>query len=240
MAKEKTQIDWIEDAQDTLEGFEDLNSQTMAIPFLKLAQDLTPETKKAKPVFIQGLEPGMFFNSVTKKIYGNELKVIIIKFECIYIEWKPDRGGFVGYHSPENARKLAVDQTFGAWKTKEGNDLQEYYTYYCLIVGEEHFGPIVYSMTSSAIKVAKQLNRALTTQMMDNGKRALPYYLIFDLESVHVEKDANDWFLPKFTFDSYINKEQYEIIGSERKMLPDKPVDYALIEDKRNNVEQDF
>lgn len=233
MAKEKSQMDWINDANDTLEGFEDINAQTMSIPFLKLAQDLTPQTKKAKTdVYIPGLEPGMFFNSVTKKVYGDSLKVIIIKFECIYIEWMPDRGGFVGYHSPENAMKMAVDKTFGAWKTADGNDLQEYYTYYCLIESEENAGPIIMSLTSSAIKIAKGLNRLLTTQIMDNGKKALPYYLVWNLEAAHVEKNANDWFVPKFTFAGYINEEQYQIIVPERKMLPDKPVDYAMIEDR--------
>lgn len=236
MAKEKSTMDWIADANDTLEGFEDINAQTMSIPFLKLAQALTPQTKKAKQdVYIPGLEEGMFFNSVSKEIYGSSLRLIIIKFECIYIEWAPNRGGFIGYHSPENAINLAVDKTFGAWKTKEGNDLQEYYTYYCLIVGHENEGPIIMSLTSSAIKVAKNLNRLLTTQMMDNGKKAMPYYLIWNVEAAHVEKGENDWYMPKFTFSEYISEEQYKIIVPERKMLPDKPVDYALIEDNRTD-----
>lgn len=231
-------MDFIKDAVDSLDGFEDLNAKTMSIPFLKLAQDLTPQVKKSRSdVYITGLEPGMFFNSAKKEIIETPFEVIIIKFERIYIEWLPDRGGFAGYHTAENAERLAVDKTFGKWKTEDGNDLSEYYTYYALIVGKENEGPIIFSLTSSAIKIGKDLNRLMTTHMMDNGNRALPYYLKWKVESAHVEKGGNDWFVPKFSFAGYINEEQYNIIGSERKMLPDKPVDYAAIEDKSAQVE---
>lgn len=233
------QMEFIKQANDTLEGFEDLNAQTMAIPFLKLAQDLTPQTKKAKKdAYIEGLEPGMFFNTASKQIIDVPFIGIILKFERIYIEWLPDRGGFVGYHSPENAERLATDKTFGKWKTADGNDLQEYYTYYLLIEGRENEGPIIFSLTSSAIKIGKSLNRLMTTHIMGNGERALPYYLKWTIDASHVEKNGNDWFVPKFTFAGYINEEQYNLIGPERKMLPDKPVDYAQIEDKSGQVDQ--
>ena len=181
----------------------------------------------------------MFFNSASLENLGTKIQFIIVKFECVYIEWLPNRGGFVGYHSQENAVNLAVDKTFGKWKTAEGNDLQEYYTYYGLIVGHEQEGPIILSLTSSAIKIAKGLNRLMTTHIMDNGNRAMPYYLVWNLESVHVEKNENDWFVPKFTFDSYITEEQYKLISTERKMLPDKPVDYAQISDQSGRTVTD-
>jgi len=228
----KSQMDFINEAEDTLEGFEDINAQTMAIPFLKLAQDLTPQTKKTKDSYIEGLDPGMFFNSATNENFGDRLQFIILKFERVYIEWQPNRGGFVGYHSPANAERLAVEKEFGKWKTEEGNDLQEYYTYYGLIVGREQEGPVILSLTSSAIKTAKQLNRLMATHIMDNGQRARPYYLVWDVEAEHKEKNENDWFVPKFKFAGYINEMQYEIVAEDRKALPDKPVDYAQLEDR--------
>ncbi len=229
----KSQMEFIKEAEDSLEGFNEVNAQTMAIPFLKLAQDLTPQTKKAKKdAYIEGLEPGMFFNSATLENFETALKFIVIKFERIYIEWMPNRGGFVGYHSPEHAESIAENKTFGKWQTADGNDLQEYYTYYGIIVDRESEGPVILSLTSSAIKVAKGLNRLMTTHIMDNGKRAMPYYLVWNLESVHMEKNENDWFMPKFTFDGYINEEQYNLVSIDRKALPDKPVDYAQIEDR--------
>lgn len=232
MAKEKSQMDFINEANDTMEGFEDLNAQTMSIPFLKLAQALTPETNKNKDVYIEGLDDGMFFNSATKEVLGETFKFVILKFERIYIEWLPNRGGFAGYHTPENAERLAVDKTFGKWATAEGNLLQEYYTYFGLVIGHEKEGVVVLSLASSAIKQAKNLNRLMTTHIMDNGERARPYYLVWNVTAMHMEKDGNDWFVPSFKFDSYITEEVYKIIAPERKALPSKPVDYAQLENK--------
>jgi hypothetical protein len=232
MAETKSKMDFINDAEDSFEGFDDINTETMSIPFLKLAQDLTPQTKKNKPEFIEGLDVGMFFNSVTGENYGSHLEIIIVKFERVYIEWLPNRGGFVGYHSPEIASDMAFDKTFGKWKTEEGNELVEYYAYYLLINGKEINEPMIMSLASTAIKVAKNLNRMMTTHIMDNGKRAKPFYLIYNLDSVSVTKGSNDYQSYKFTFKEYITEIQHGLIVSERLALPDKPVDYAMIENK--------
>jgi len=231
----KKTMDFINEAENTMEGFEDVNSQTMAIPFIKLAQDLTPQVKKTKPEYIEGLDVGQFFNSVTGDIYGSTFDVIIVKFERIYIEWLPDRGGFVGYHSPEVAESMAQDHTFGKWKTADGNDLVEYYAYYVLISGREEEGPLIMSLTSTAIKTAKMLNRMMTTHMMDMGDgkprmRAKPYYLVYTVEAVAMSKGPNDFYGYKFVFKDYITKTQDLLITTERKALPAKTVDYALLE----------
>ena len=110
---------------DTMEGFEDINNMTMAIPFIKILQKLSPELNKAKTTFVKDAKVGDFFNTVTKEVYGNGINAVVIKFERIYTEWLSKRGGLVGYHSPEDAEKIAVNpEKFGGWKTDSGNDLQ--------------------------------------------------------------------------------------------------------------------
>ncbi len=244
MATTKEQMGFINEAVDTMEGFEDLTQQTMSIPFIKLAQALTPEINKNKDVYIEGLDQGMFFNSATKDILGETFKFVVIKFERLYIEWLPNRGGFAGYHSPEHAEEIAADKTFGKWTTAEGNILQEYYTYYGVVIGHEKEGVVVLSLASSAIKQAKNLNRLMTTHIMDNGKRAMPYYLIWNVKAMHMEKDGNDWFVPSFSFDSYIDEKVYQVTQDERKMLPNKTTDYAQLEDHSastgNESEEEF
>lgn len=234
MAEEKMNLDYLNDANDSLEGFEEVNSLTMAIPFLKLAQDLTPQLKKSKSNYIEGLKLGDFFNSVTGEIYGSSLKLVILKFERIYLEWLPNRGGLIGYHTPENAQNLAADQTFGKWKTKEGNDLTEYYTYYIVIADHESDGIMIYSLTSTGIKIAKGLNRLMTTHQMENGKNARPYYLVWDVTSHLTPKGENEYYAPKFIFNSFITAEQHAIVKEERLALPAKQVDYAQISDGSN------
>jgi hypothetical protein len=229
------------DSKDTMEGFEDINGNTMSVPFVRILQKLSAQLDKQKPEYIPGAEEGQYFNTVTKTVYGNKLEVIVLKFERVYIEWKPNRGGFVGYHTPDNAQRIAVDQTFGKWKNKDGNDLQENYVYLVLIAGHEAEGPVVLSLASSAIKVAREWNRLLTTHVMDNGQKAKPYYLIWNLTSDYVKKDQNTWYTPNAKFSRYIDESQYAITKTERIALPAKHIDYAQLEAKsEESVDTEF
>lgn len=236
MADEKIKAA-IFNANDSMEGFEDINGSTMAIPFVRILQKLSPQLNKQKQEFIDGAEEGDWYNSTTKEVYGPEINVLVLKFERVFIEWKPNRGGFVGYHTPENAERIAVDTTFGNWKTKEGNELSETYVYMILIEGHEAEGIVVLSFSSSAIKVAREWNRLMTTHIMADGQRAKPYYLVWNLSTDYKENEKGSWYNPKLKFMRYIDERQYALAGSERKALPSKKVDYAQIEGKSDALE---
>ena len=79
-AATKATLDFLNREKDNLEGFEEINASTMAIPFIKLAQDLTPQMKKSKAEYIEGLELGDFFNQVTGEVYGPHIEFITLKF----------------------------------------------------------------------------------------------------------------------------------------------------------------
>jgi hypothetical protein len=247
MGKEKTEEaeaekealkDFILNAtDDTLAGFEDINNETMSIPFVRLLQKLSPQLDKQKAEFLVGGEEGQFFNTITKEIIGNEFSCIVLKFERVYIEWKPNRGGFCGYHSPENAEQIAASKVFGDWKTKDGNSLDETYVYLVLIAGKEKEGPMVLSFSSSAIKVAREWNRLMTTHIMENGQKAKPYYLIWHVKAEYQSNDKGTWYNPGIKFMGYIGAEQYAFAKEERKLLPARKVDYALLEGQSQSSE---
>jgi len=216
-------------AGDDLKGFEDVRMDTMAVPFVRIAQKLTPQIEEDNPDQIPGLKEGDFFNTLTKDGYGKTLRCIVLKFEHIYIEWKPNRGGFVGYHDVENAERIAVDRTFGAWKTKEGNLLQENYVYMILVDGHESEGPCVLSLSSSMIKAAKEWNRLMVTHVMENGVKARPYYLIWQLTNEKRSNEKGSWFAPVIKFEGYVNERQYALTKEERLALPERRVDYAAL-----------
>jgi hypothetical protein len=205
---------------DTMAGFEDLTQQTMAIPFVRILQQLSPQVNKKDPAYVEGAEEGLLFNTITKEVLGSSVSVIALKFERIFIEWKPQRQGLVGYHTPEHAEQIAVDKTFGAWKTKDGNILAETYVYMVLIEGHEKDGIAVISLSSSSIKVAKTWNRLMTTHILSNGKKAMPYYMVWKFSAEYVSNDKGNWYRPKVEFVRYINANQYLITSNERKTLP--------------------
>lgn len=227
--------------EDTLEGFESIDMSTMSIPFIRVLQKLSPQLNKNKPEYIPGAEEGQFFNTLTKEVYGSSMEIVVLRFDHVYIEWKPDRGGFAGAHDPANAERLAVKKTFGAWETKDGNSLQENYVYLLLIVGREKDGPVVYSMFSSGIKVAKELNRLMLTHLLEDGTRAKPYYLVWNLSTEYAENNQGSWYKPKIKFSRLVDEPILLAAREERKLLPQRKVDYAQIEDQHEGqYEGDF
>ena len=49
-------------------GLENMDQDDLALPFLKLLQNSSDETKKKHSSYVEGAEPGMFYNTVTKKL----------------------------------------------------------------------------------------------------------------------------------------------------------------------------
>ena len=63
----------------------------LALPFLKLLQSGSDETKKKHAKYVEGAEAGMFYNTVTKKLYDGEkgIEVIPVFYKMTYPEWAP-------------------------------------------------------------------------------------------------------------------------------------------------------
>lgn len=223
---------------DDLKGFEQISKDTMSIPFVRILQKLSPQLDKQKPEYAEGAEEGMFYNTITRSVYGNKLRIIVGSFERVFIEWRPNRGGLVGYHTPEHAEAVAADKTFGKWTTEDGNILQENYVYMVLIEGHEDEGVCVLSMASSMIKEARAWNRLMSTHIMPNGQRALPYYLVWDVVSEYAKNDKGTWYKPKVVFAGYVNEAQYSKVKAERKALPSRTVDYKQLESTAEGGEE--
>lgn len=228
MAKEKTteqDFSFLNNEDNSkATGFEKIGMQEQAIPFIRVAQDLTSQTKENKPEYIEGLKPGMIFNTVTKEIY-TDLKVVCGGFDHVFVEWPPEESGRapVAYHTPEAVESVVTPESrkeFGKWKTASGNKLVETYMYYILIVGREAEGIAVISMKSSEIKIAKQWNRQLMNKVMPNGIKAKPWFLTWNLGSGEVSKNNNSWYQFKVEWDGYVNEELYKNVTSAQECLP--------------------
>lgn len=222
------------DKNDKMIGFEDINIETMAVPFIRIAQDLSPQLKKNRPEYIEGLEVGDIFNSVSGKVYGKEIEFTPVKFEHIFTEWKPDRGGFVGYHSVQRAYEIATVTTFNKMKTEDGNDLEEAYMYYVVVKGHEKDGVAIISASSSMIKQAKKLNAMMNMQYFTNGEKALPYHQVYKAKSVLAQSDKHEWYTLEFVFSSFVDEPMYLAAKEQRTLIAEgrTTVDYAALEDK--------
>ena len=74
-------------------GSQNITQEDLALPFLKVLGQLSPEINKQNAKFINGAEPGMIVNSVTKELHDGKkgIDVIPVHYERQYVEWQ-DRG----------------------------------------------------------------------------------------------------------------------------------------------------
>ena len=67
---------------DANEGLGQLGQDDLAIPFLRILSDTSPQVKKRDPEYVEGAEVGMLFNTLTREIYDGEKGVQAIP--CSY------------------------------------------------------------------------------------------------------------------------------------------------------------
>ena len=61
--------------KDANAGLKNLGMDDLAIPFLRILSDTSPQIKKRDPLYIEGAESGMIYNTLTKEIYDGEAGV---------------------------------------------------------------------------------------------------------------------------------------------------------------------
>jgi len=144
-------------------GLEELNQQDLVIPRLALCQSMSPQRKKGNALYIEDLEEGQFFNTVTREIYGegplDVTPLFVFKSRIFFLPM--ESGGGIrclspdGQHCALNNGGPCTRDTFGADGTKP--DCSILYNYPVVIHGRP-LEPLVVSLKSAGVKVAKTWN----------------------------------------------------------------------------------
>ncbi|MCK5131683.1 MAG: hypothetical protein KAR40_05970 [Candidatus Sabulitectum sp.] len=154
-------------------GFENQTQADVAIPFLGMLQQLSPQLKKKNEAsYIEGAEAGDLINSVTNELIPRPATIVPCTTDHLFVEWVPREsgGGFVDIHTLDSEvvkEAKAKSQGFNDLKTVDGNDLVETFYIYALLLDSpdatEATTPIVIGFTSTKIKVYKRIMTALRT-----------------------------------------------------------------------------
>ena len=158
--------------------------------YLKLAQDITDETKKAKLNYIPGLEAGMFFCPVTKKIYGTTVDVIVLATRKAYFLIDDD-GEFKGAEDriqPSWKRDVA-----GALRTEEG--YKAIVTYSFLVVTPDDLEhKMVLTLKNTDVPAAKDWNTLIKELRLENGAPCPIFGGVWTLTANFREGKKGSWY----------------------------------------------
>ena len=72
---------------DANKGSQNIAQEDLALPFLKVLGQLSPEVNKRDGKYVEGAEPGKIINTVTNQLFDT-LQVVPVFYKRQYIEWQ--------------------------------------------------------------------------------------------------------------------------------------------------------
>ena len=187
---------------DANAGSQNMTQEDLALPFLKVLGQLSPEVNKRDGKYVEGAEPGMILNTVTNEIFDGTkgIDVLPVFYERKYVEWQ-DRGE--GKGSPvaiHNADSDIVSTTTRDKSFKDrlpnGNYLENTANHFVVILGDSPQTALI-SMKATQLKISRKWNSIMMGIKL-NGKNGLftppTYSHIYNLKTVQMSNDKGTWF----------------------------------------------
>ena len=180
-------------------GLENITTEDMQIPFIRIIQALSPQLQKDDPLYIKGAEQGDIFNTVSQEVYKQDEGVIVVPafFEKKFLEFqlRSSGGGFV--------RELAADDKDITMTSREntiellpnGNELVR--THQHLVIAQSADGtiaPSVLDMKKTQLKVSRRWNTLKNSARLPSGALMPIYGTAWQVTTVLEANDQGKWF----------------------------------------------
>ena len=188
--------------QDAGKGLGRLTQEDLALPFLKILGQLSPEVNKRDGKYVKGSEPGMIFNSVSGELYDGTKGISVIPcfYKLEYIEWK-DRGegsgAPVSIHSSASdiMSKTKMDANFKD-RLPNGNYIEKTASHF-VVITQPTAATALISMKSTQLKISRKWNSMMAGIKM-KGKNGMftpaSFSHTYQLRTVQQSNDKGTWF----------------------------------------------
>ena len=187
---------------DSGKGLGNIRQEDLALPFLKILGQLSPEVNKKDGKYVKGAEPGMIFNSVTSDLFDGEkgINVVPCYYKLEYIEWKErgeGSGAPVAIHSSSSdvMTKTTRDASFKD-RLPNGNYLEKTASHFVIILGDSPSTALI-SMKSTQLKISRKWNSMMSGIKL-KGKTGLftpaSFSHIYKLKTTQMSNDKGTWF----------------------------------------------
>ena len=187
---------------DAAKGLGTIGQEDLALPFLKILGQLSPEVNKRDGKYVEGAEPGMIFNSVSGELYDGVkgINVIPCFYKLEYIEWK-DRGEGLGapiaiYDSSSDIMSKTTPDANYKDRLPNGNYIEKTASHFVIVSGDSPSTALI-SMKSTQLKISRKWNSMMSGIKM-NGKNGMftpaSFSHIYKLKTTQMSNDKGTWF----------------------------------------------
>ena len=186
---------------DAGQGIANIKQEDLALPFLKVLGQLSPEVNTRDAKYVKGAQPGMIINTVTTELYDGEkgIDVLPVYYKRQYIEWQ-DRGESKGapvniYDAGDDIPKTTRDKG-NKDRLANGNYLENTVSHFVILLGKTPTTALI-SMKATQLKISRKWNSMMMGIKMQgkNGLFTPPTYShIYNLSTVQMSNDKGTWF----------------------------------------------
>ena len=190
------------DAQ-TQSGLENVSSaDDLALPFLKVLSQLSPQCNKTSNNYVEGAEPGMIYNTVSGTLSDGAqgIDVIPSHYNRQFIEWGErgkGSGAPVAVHEADFDISQAPRDANFQNRMPNGNVIDETANHYVLVVSENGYEQALITMKATQRKVSRKWNSMMLGLKMQgkNGPFTPPSYShVYKLKTVPQSNSKGTWF----------------------------------------------
>ena len=187
---------------DAAKGLGSIGQEDLALPFLKILGQLSPEVNKRDGKYVEGAEPGMIYNSVSGDLYDGVKGIDVIPcfYKLEYIEWK-DRGEGPGapvaiYDSSSDIMSKTTPDANYKDRLPNGNYIEKTASHFVIVSGDNPSTALI-SMKSTQLKISRKWNSMMSGIKM-KGKNGLftpaSFSHIYRLKTTQMSNDKGTWF----------------------------------------------
>ena len=188
--------------EDAAKGLGKIGQEDLALPFLKILGQLSPEVNKRDGKYVEGSEPGMIFNSVSGELYDGVKGIDVIPcfYKLEYIEWK-DRGEGPGapvaiYDSSSDIMSKTKPDANYKDRLPSGNYIEKTASHFVIITGDSPSTALI-SMKSTQLKISRKWNSMMSGIKL-KGQNGLftpaSFSHIYRLKTTQMSNDKGTWF----------------------------------------------
>ena len=186
---------------DAGQGIKNITQDDLALPFLKVLGQLSPEVNTRDAKHVKGAQPGMIINTVTNELYDGEkgIEILPVFYKRQYIEWQ-DRGESKGapvniYEAGDDIPTTTRDKG-NKDRLANGNYLENTASHFVVLLGKTPTTALI-SMKATQLKISRKWNSMMMGIKMQgkNGLFTPPTYShIYKLRTVQQSNDKGTWF----------------------------------------------
>jgi len=197
-------------------GVENVGQRDLALPFLKILSQLSPQVIQGDSRYIEEAKAGQIYNSVSDKLYDGKvgLRVVPCFYKLEYLEWR-DRGQ-EGSGAPiaiyDSTSDILSKTTRGPDKKdrlSNGNYIEETASHYVLMVddNDQPTESALITMKATQRKKSRKWNSMIMTQRVKgkNGFFQPPSFAqIYRLKTTLEKNNLGSWFGWDIEFDKNV------------------------------------